>query len=245
MRTARALQLDNSKLCARMDHIAYRASRRGRGNLPDELDAMWKSLLDGRSRLRELCQEMSAMAGRAMAAAPVEIVVTDERIVSDLTAFTDRINALDAARRELEFSPPPDPPTTSGAGQPNLLQLLSSRAPDLVQPAVALLTESRQRKDEANRSITRWKEQVEQLPAETPATDRDRFTATRREQWAAMQQYVARIHQAEEAVLRAARNLSPLPPPVPPPPKEYERGSVEAAEGMINALKEMNRRSET
>lgn len=240
LRTVRALHADNLKLCTRLDRLAYKASKRGRSNVPAELDAMWTSLLDGRARLDELCHEMAAMAGRAMAAVPVESVVIDDVIVSDLAAFADRANALDAARREFESPPPP-----SSGSQQDVVHLLRSRAPDLVQPAVALFAESRRRQDMAGGSIKRWQAEIDRLPIETPATDRDRFVEARRSQIAAMEQYLARVRQAEETVAQAARNLSPLLPPTPPPAKEYERGSVEAAEGMINALKEINRRSGT
>lgn len=55
--------------------------------------------------------------------------------------------------------------------------------------------------------------------------------------------FIQRVQREEDAVLQAAVHLAPPLPPPPVPPPEYERGTVEAADGMIAALKEMRRRT--
>ena len=123
------------------------------------------------------------------------------------------------------------------------MSLLSSRAPDLVQPATELRDHARRQKQAATDSIQSWQAELAQLPAETPAPERARFVAGRRQAIDEANAFIQRVQREEDAVLQATVHLAPPRPPPPVPPPEYERGSVEAADGMIAALKEMRRRT--
>lgn len=244
MRAANSLRDDNARLCARMDRIAYKASRRGASTKDERLDAMWKSLLEGRDRLQQLCREIRATAGQTLAERPVGRITPDEQLLSDLSAFADRVKALDAARRELESDlDRPGAPVPTSPEHPHILSLLSERAADLVEPATRLQEASVRQKQAAMASIQRWRAEIDQLPTETPARERDRFVAERRQAVQHTEQYIKRLEHEENAIRQVVIHLAPPPPPPAPPPMEYERGSVEAADGMINALREMRRRT--
>jgi hypothetical protein len=254
MQTATALHDDNVALCGRLDKVAYTLSWRSTGpiaGVSGPIGTMWRSLLDGRERFATLGTEMRGLAGRYLAHAPVASSPPDDQVLVDMSGLLDRIRALDAARRELEPVAGPKGVAPSGA-QPHdcarigaeACALLNARASELAGDAEPILVSARHAADKATQSVRRLQGEMAALPEETPAEDRAAFEATRRRPIADLSGFLERLHRAEEQVLAAAQELDTLPAPPPPVAPVFDRGSIDAADGMIAALREMRRRAD-